>query len=480
MRGNLSLIFIRFPIATSLLMVAILFLGVAAFPQLPVAPLPQVDFPTVQVTGNLPGASPETMATSVAQPLERQFAQIPGVQLMSSTSSLGTTQITVQFELGRNIDAGAQDMQAAINAAGGELPRDLPNPPTYRKVNPADPPIMIIGVTSDTMPLIDVDENADSRLGRQISQLSGVGQVFIGGEQKPAIRVRLDPARLVAKNLDLSDVRGQLANATVNLPKGTIDGERRSFAIYANDQLTAASKWNDVIVAYRNGAAVRVRDIGEAVAGPEDAKRAAWVGGKRGVYLVVFKQPDANVIETVDRIRSELPRLRASLPPAIDITIVSDRTQTIRASIHEVELTLGLTIALVVAVIFLFLRSVWATIIPSVTVPIALAGTFGLMYMAGYSLNNLSLMAIIIAVTFVVDDAIVMLENIVRHIEDGDDPYEAAVKGSGEIGFTIISISISLIAVFIPLLFMGASSAACSASSRSPCRSWSRFRRWSR
>ena len=455
MRANVSALFIRFPIATSLLMVAILFVGIAAFPNLSVAPLPQVDFPTVQVTANLPGASPETMATSVAQPLERQFAQIPGVQLMTSTSSLGTTQVTVQFELGRDVDAGAQDIQAAINAAGGELPRDLPSPPFYRKVNPADPPIMIIGVTSDTLPLIDVNEYADARLGRQISQISGVGQVFIGGEQKRAIRVQVDPAKLVAKNLQLDDVRQQMALTTVNLPKGTIDGQRRSFAIYANDQLTDPEKWNDVIVAYRNGAPIRIRDIGEASAGPEDIRRAAWVGQKRGVYLVVFKQPGANVIDTVERVKAELPRLQAAIPPSVDVSIVSDRTQTIRASVHEVELTLLLTVGLVVLVIFLFLRSFWATIIPSVTVPIALAGTLALMWAAGYSLNNLSLMAIIIAVTFVVDDAIVMLENIVRHVEAGERPMEAAFKGAAEIGFTIVSISISLIAVFIPLLFMG-------------------------
>ncbi len=455
MRTNISALFIRFPIGTSLLMVAFLFLGVAAFPNLSVAPLPQVDFPTVQVTANLPGASPETMATSVAQPLERQFAQIPGIQLMTSTSFLGTTQITVQFELGRNVDAGAQDIQAAINAAGGELPQDMPSPPFYRKVNPADPPIMIIGVTSDTLPLIEVNEYADARLGRQISQLSGIGQVFIGGEQKQAIRVQIDPAKLVAKNLQLDDIRQQLALTTVNMPKGTLDGDRRSFAIYANDQLTEAEKWNDVIVAYRAGAPVRVRDIGQAVAGPEDIKRAAWVGQKRGVYLVIFKQPGANVIETVERVKAELPRLQASIPPSVEISVVSDRTQTIRASVHEVELTLLLTIGLVVLVIFLFLRSFWATVIPSVTVPIALAGTVALMWAAGYSLNNLSLMAVIIAVTFVVDDAIVMLENIVRHVEEGERPMEAAFKGAAEIGFTIVSISISLIAVFIPLLFMG-------------------------
>ena len=455
MRANVSALFIRYPIGTSLLMVAILFMGVAAFPRLPVAPLPQIDFPTVQVTATLPGASPETMATSVAQPLESQFSQIPGVSLMTSESTLGTTQITVQFELGRDIDAGAQDIQAAINAAGGQLPRDLPNPPTYRKVNPADSPILIIGATSDTLPLIEVDENVDSKVGRQLSQVEGVGQVIIAGEQKPAIRVQLDPAKLVAKNLGLEEVRAQLAINTVNLPKGSIDGPRRAFTIYANDQLTDPDKWNDVIVAYRDGAPIRVRDIGQAVAGPEDAKQAGWVTGKRGVNLIVFKQPDANVIETVERVKAQLPRLRSALPPSIKLSVISDRTQTIRASVEEVELTLLMTIALVVMVIFLFLRSFWATAIPSVTVPIALAGTFALMYLAGYSLDNLSLMAIIVAVTFVVDDAIVMLENIVRHIEDGDSPMDAAYKGAGEIGFTIVSISISLIAVFIPLFFMG-------------------------
>ena len=455
MRANVSAPFIRFPIATSLLMVAIAFVGLAAFPRLPVAPLPQIDFPTVQVTANLPGASPEIMATSVAQPLERQFAQIPGIALMSSTSSLGTTQITVQFELGRNVDAGAQDIQGAINAAGGELPSNLPNPPFYRKVNPADPPILIIGGTSDTLPLTEVDANMDAKLGRQISQIAGVGQVLIGGEQKPAIRLQIDPAKLVQKNLSMDDVRSVVSVTTVNSPKGTVDGQRRSFNIYANDQLTDVPGWNDVIVAYRAGAPVRIRDIGRAVAGPEDAKKLAWVTGKRGVYLVVFKQPNANVVEVVDRIKAELPRLRAAIPPTIETSIVSDRTQTIRASLHEVEITLFITIGLVIAVIFLFLRSLWATLIPSVTIPIALLGTFAVMYGLDFSLNNLSLMALIIAVTFVVDDAIVMLENIVRRVEDGETPMEAAKTGSAEIGFTIVSISISLIAVFIPLLLMG-------------------------
>ncbi|MDB5592835.1 efflux RND transporter permease subunit [Enterovirga sp.] len=455
MRFNLSAPFIRYPIATSLVMVAILLMGVAAFPRLPVAALPQIDFPTVRVQAALPGASPDTMATSVAQPLERQFAQIPGVAVMTSTSSLGSTSISVQFELGRDVDAGAQDIQAAINAAAGELPRDLPSPPIYRKVNPADPPILIIGGVSDTLPLTEVNSNLDARVGRQVSQLAGVGEVIVGGEQKPAIRIQIDPAKLVAKNISLDEVRAALGVATVNQPKGTIDGERRSFTIYANDQLSKPSEWNEVILSYRNGAAVRVRDVGQAVAGPEDSRKAAWVSGQRGVYLVIFKQPDANVVQVVDSIKAELPRLQASLPPSMRLEIVSDRTQTIRASLHEVEITLGLTIALVVLVIFLFLRSFWATAIPSVTVPISLAGTFALMYLAGYSLNNLSLMALIIAVTFVVDDAIVMLENIVRRVEEGESPMEAAYRGSAEIGFTILSISVSLVAVFIPLLLMG-------------------------
>ena len=455
MNGNLSAPFIRYPVATSLIMLGILFIGLVAYPNLPIAPLPRVDFPTIQVSAQLPGASPETMASSVAQPLERQLAQIPGVAQMTSSSGLGTTAITVQFDLDRNIDAAANDIQAAINAAAGQLPRDLPSPPTYRKVNPADSPILLLSVTSDTLPLTEVDDNADIKLAQQISQISGVGQVNIGGQQKPAIRIQIDPAKLVAKNLSLEDVRAQLGVTTVNTPKGNIDGERRSFTIYANDQLTAAKDWNDVIIAYRNGAPLRVRDIGQAVAGPEDAKQAAWANGKRGVFLVVFKQPDANVIDTVDRIKAEMPRLKAAMPPSIDIGILSDRTQTIRASVEDVQFTLLLTIACVVGVIFLFLRTFWATVIPSITVPLSLLGTLGLMYVVGYSLDNISLMALTISVGFVVDDAIVMLENIVRHVENGLQPMEAAFKGAGEIGFTILSISISLVAVFIPLLLLG-------------------------
>jgi hydrophobic/amphiphilic exporter-1 (mainly G- bacteria), HAE1 family len=428
--------------------------GLVAFPNLPVAPLPQIDFPTIQVTATLPGASPEIMASSVAQPLERQFAQIPGVAQTTSTSGLGLTTVVVQFDLDRNIDAAANDIQSAINAASGQLPRNLPSPPTYRKVNPADSPIMILSAVSDAMPLTEVDDNADTKLAQQISQISGVGQVSIGGEQKPSVRVQLDPAKLYAKGLSLEEVRTPLSITTVNSPKGSVDGDKRSFTIYSNDQLIDANDWNDVIVAYRDGSPLRVRDIGQAVAGPEDAKKAAWASGKRGVFLVVFKQPGANVIDTVDKIKAALPRLRAAMPASLHVDVLSDRTQTIRASVKDVEMTLLLTIVLVVLVIFVFLRSLWATIIPSVTVPLALLGACALMYLSGYSLDNLSLMALTISVGFVVDDAIVVLENIVRHIEEGMSPYEASLKGSGEIGFTVLSISISLIAVFIPLLMM--------------------------
>ncbi|MBN8968897.1 MAG: multidrug efflux RND transporter permease subunit [Rhizobiales bacterium] len=455
MNYSISGPFIRYPIATSLLMVGVLFVGLVAYPLLPVAPLPQVDFPTIQVSASLPGASPETMASSVAQPLERQFAQIPGVAQMTSTSSLGSASITIQFDLNRNIDGAANDVQGAINAAGGTLPKNLPNPPTYRKVNPADSPIMIMSATSDTMPLIQVNDAIDAQLAQQISQISGVAQVLIGGQQKPAIRVQIDPAKLVAKGLSLEDVRAQIAVTTVDSPKGNIDGKTRSYTIYANDQLPHSKDWNDVIIAYRNGGPLRIRDIGQAVAGPEDMKQAAWANGQRGVFLVIFKQPGANVIETVERIKGQLPRLVAAIPPAIKVSIMSDRTQTIRAAVEDVQFTLLLTIALVVMVIFIFLRSFWATVIPSVTVPLALLGACALMWMAGYTLDNLSLMALTISVGFVVDDAIVMLENISRYVEKGEDPFEAAIKGAAEIGFTIVSISISLVAVLIPLLLMG-------------------------
>jgi len=452
---SISTPFINRPVATSLLMAAILLAGAAAYPLLPVAALPEVDFPTVQVSATLPGASPATMAATVAQPLETQFSQIPDVSEMTSTSSVGSTQITLQFNLDRNIDAAAGDVQAAINAASGQLPTDLPSAPTYRKVNPADSPILILALRSDTLPLTAVDDAAETVLSQKISQIQGVSQVNIGGQQKPAVRIQADPARLAAMGLSIDDVRTALVATSVNAPKGSIDGPRRSFTVFANDQMTTAAQYQSVIVAYRNGAPVRVRDIGQAVDGAENVETAGWEGGHRAIVLMVFKQAGANVITTVDDIKRLLPVLQASISPAIKIDIVADRTQTIRASVAEVQLTLMITICLVVMVIFLFLRSLWATIIPGIAVPLAITGTFGAMYLMGYSIDNLSLMALTISVGFVVDDAIVMLENIFRHMEDGMAPHEAALKGAGEIGFTIVSISLSLIAVFIPLLLMG-------------------------
>jgi len=455
MQRSISAPFVEHPIATTLLMIGIVFAGVLAYPKLPVAPLPEIDFPTIQVSAQLPGADPETMASAVAQPLETQLSQIPGVTQMTSTSSLGSTAIVVQFSLERSIDGATNDVQAAINAAGGQLPRNLPSPPTYRKVNPADSPILLLGATSETLPLTEIDDYVETRLAPQISQVNGVAQVSIGGQQKPAVRIQLDPAKLVAKGLSLEDVRASLSIATVDNPKGRISSGSRSFTIYTNDQLLQSKDWNDVIVAYRDGGALRVRDIGQAVTGPQDITQAAWADGKRGVFLVIFKQPGANVIDTVGRIMAELPHLTAAMPPAIKIFTLSDRTQTIRASVRDVQFTLLLTIALVVMVIFIFLRSLWATIIPSVAVPLSLLGACALMWTAGYSLDNLSLMALTISVGFVVDDAIVMLENISRYIEEGEAPLAAALRGSGEIAFTIVSITVSLIAVLIPLLLMG-------------------------
>ncbi|HKT74854.1 MAG TPA: multidrug efflux RND transporter permease subunit [Steroidobacteraceae bacterium] len=447
--------FIRRPIATSLLMAAVLLVGAVAFPMLPIAPLPQVDFPTIQVSAKLPGASPETMASSVATPLEYQFAAIPGVSQLTSTSVLGTTQITVQFDLTRNIDGAAQDVQSAIDAAGGQLPKNLPSPPSYRKVNPADSSILILAAHSDVMPLTQVDDYAETVVAQQISRLPGVAQVTIGGQQKPAVRVQVDPARIAALGIQLEDLANVIPTVTVNAPKGSINGTQRSFAIYDNDQLLKAAPWNDVIVAYRNGAPVRIRDIGIAVDGPETRQIAGWQNGHQGILLLVYKEAGANVLDTVKRVRASLPDIMTAVPPSIKLDTVVDRTTTISASVKDVEFTLVLTIALVVLVIFLFLRNLWATVIPGVTVPLALLGTAGLMYVSGYTLDNLSLMGLTIAVGFVVDDAIVMLENIYRHIEEGLSPFDAALKGAKEIGFTILSISLSLVAVFIPLLLMG-------------------------
>jgi len=451
---NLSAPFIRKPIATALLMVAIVLLGIIGYESLPVAALPEVDSPTIQVTAQLPGADPQTTASSVATPLERQFGQIPGLTQMTSSSALGYTEITLQFGRDRTVDSAAQDVQAAINATAGELPANLLNPPIYRKTNPADTPILLIALTSDTLPLTKVSDYANSILAQKLSQMPGVGIVGIGGEQNPAIRIEVNSAQLAAEGLDLEAVRVALANSTVNQPKGTLYGGQHAFSLQTNDQLMTASGFDDYILAYRNGAPIRVRDIGRAVLAPEDRTLAGWLGTRQAVLLSVQRQPGANVIQTVDQIRKALPQLQASLPPSVKVDIVSDRTQTIRASVADVQFTLMLTIALVVGVIFLFLRKLWATVIPAISVPLSLIGTFAVMYVLGFSLDNLSLMALTIAVGFVVDDAIVMIENIVRHIEDGATPMEAAVKGSGEIGFTILSISISLVAVFIPLFLM--------------------------
>jgi hydrophobe/amphiphile efflux-1 (HAE1) family protein len=452
---SISAPFIKRPIATSLLMAAILLTGLVAFPLLPVAPLPQVDFPTILVNTNLPGASAETMASSVATPLENQFAQIPGVSQMTSTSILGNAQITVQFDLERNIDAAAQDVQSAINAAGGTLPKNLPFPPTLRKINPADYSIVIYAIHSDALPLTTVDDYAENVILPRISQVAGVGLVSLGGQQKPAVRVQIDPAKIAALGIQLEDIASVISSASVNAPKGALNGAAHNFVVYDNDQLLKAAPWNDVIVAYRNGAPVRVRDVGVAVDGPENSQVSGWENGRDGILLLVYKQPGANIIDVVSRIEAALPQVLASVPASIRVDKVIDRTTTIKASVEDVEITLSLTIFLVVMVIFLFLRNVWATIIPGITIPLALFGTCALMCLLGYTLDNLSLMALTIAVGFVVDDAIVMLENIYRHIEDGMPPMEAALKGASEIGFTILSISISLVAVFIPLLLMG-------------------------
>ena len=451
---NISRPFIERPVATTLLMAGLALIGIAAWPFLPVAPLPQVDFPTILVSAQLPGASPEIMASSVAQPLETQFSQIPGMAQMTSSSVLGTTQITMQFDLDRNIDAAAQDVQSAIDAAAGYLPKNLPTPPSYRKVNPADSAVLILAVHSDVLPITQVDDYAETVIAQQLSQLPGIAQVSVGGQQKPAVRIQVDPVRLAAVGLHLEDVANLITTASVDTPQGAITGARQNFAIYDNDQLLKAAPWNDVIVAYKNGAPIRIRDIGRAIDGAENTQVRGFQNGRTGVLLLVYKQPGTNVIDAVQRVKATLPRVMTSVPPSLKVDQLIDRTTTIKASVEDVEFSLLLAITLVVLVIFLFLRSFWATAIPGITVPLALFGTAALMYGIGYSLDNLSLMALTIAVGFVVDDAIVMLENIYRHIEEGLTPYEAAIKGAGEIGFTILSISISLVAVFIPLLLM--------------------------
>jgi HAE1 family hydrophobic/amphiphilic exporter-1 len=451
---NISETFIRRPIATSLLMMGILIFGIASYPLLPVSSLPTVDFPTISVTAQLPGASPDTMASSVATPLEQQFAAIPGLAQMTSTSGLGSTSITLQFDLNRAIDGAAQDVQTAINAAGGLLPKDLPNPPTYKKTNPADRSILVYAVHSDAMPIYKVDDYAYTIIAQKISQISGVAQVNIAGQQQYAAHIQVNPGALSSRGIGLEDVRTALTAATLDEPKGNLEGPNQTLAIDTNDQLFNGLAFQDVIVAYRNGAPVRLKDVGDVIDSSQSPRTGAWYHGERAEVLLIQRQAGANVVQVIKDIKALMPTLRASIPPSVKIDLVSDRSQTVSASISDVEFTLALTIGLVVMVIFLFLRNVWATVIPSVTVPLSLVATFAVMYVMGYSLDNLSLMGLTVAVGFVVDDAIVMIENIVRYIEEGEKPFDAAIKGAGQIGFTIISITISLCAVFIPLLFM--------------------------
>jgi len=452
---NFSEPFIRRPVATCLLMAAIALLGLAAFPRLPVAPLPQIDFPTILVTATVSGASAETMSSSVAAPLERQLAQIAGVTEMTSFSALGATGVTVQFDLDRNLDAVAQDVQAAITAAGRTLPQTMTSPPIYRKFNPADAPILMLSVHSDLLPIITVDEYADNFLAQQIAHVPGVAQVSIGGEQRPAIRVQVDPAKLAASGMTLEELRGAVVNATSNAAKGSMTGAKTSFTIVANDQITEAAEYNNQIIAYRNNGPVRVRDIGRAIAAATDRYSAAFDNNRSAILLNIYKQPGANIIDTVQGIRALLPRLTANLPPAISVATVLDRTGTIRASVLDTEFTLVFTIILVVAVLLVFLHSKHAAAVSGATILLALLGAFAAMYALNFSLDNLSLMALTIAIGFVVDDAIVVIENIHRHMEGGASAFDAALAGSRQVVFTVLSISISLAAVFIPLLFMG-------------------------
>jgi hydrophobe/amphiphile efflux-1 (HAE1) family protein len=452
---NVSAPFIQRPIATTLLALAILLAGMAAYRLLPVSPLPHVDFPTIQVSATLPGASPETMASSVATPLERRFGRIAGLAELTSVSTLGSTQLTLQFDIERDVDAAARDVQAAIAAAGGELPTNLPFRPTYRKVNPADAPILIISAQSDSLPLSQVFDASNTILAQKIAQVPGVGQVFVGGGQQPAVRVQANPAALAGLGLGLADVRTAITQATINQPKGTLAGPSQSQAIAANDQLAGAEAFGNVIISYRDGSAVRIKDVANVFDDVENARVAGWSDASRAVVMIIRRQPGANIIETIERVKAVLPRITESVSPAIRTRVVIDRSQMIRASVRDVEQTLVISVVLVVLVVFVFLRSVRATIIPSVAVPLSLVGTFGVMYLLGYSLDNLSLMALTISTGFVVDDAIVVTENVSRYIELGKSPLDAALQGAKEISFTIVSITVSLLAVFIPILLMG-------------------------
>src|SRR5215471_16284074 len=435
-------------------MVAILLAGIVAYRVLPLSALPQVDYPTIQVVTLYPGASPDVMTSSVTAPLERQFGQMPGLNQMSSTSSAGASVITLQFSLQLSLDVAEQEVQAAINAASNLLPTDLPTPPIYSKVNPADTPVVILALTSKTLTLPKLYDLADTRLATKISQLPGVGLVSLSGGQRPAVRVQANPTALAAYGLSLDDVRTAISNANTNQAKGSFDGPTRASTIDANDQLKSADEYRSLIIAYRSGAPIRLSEVADVVDGAENSRLAAWANERPAVIVNIQRQPGTNVIEVVDRVKQLLPQLQASFPSAVDVTMLTDRTITIRASVHDVQFELFLAVALVVMVIFLFLRSLSATIIPSVAVPLSLIGTFGVMYLTGFSINNLTLMALTVATGFVVDDAIVMIENISRYVEAGEPPMQAALKGAGQIGFTIISLTISLIAVLIPLLFM--------------------------
>src|ERR1700691_2295695 len=450
-----SRIFILRPVGTSLLMLAILLVGMVAYGFLPLSALPEVDYPTIQVQTFYPGASPEVMTSAVTAPLEVQFGQMPGLNQMSSTSSGGSSVITLQFSLSLSLDIAEQEVQAAINAAGNLLPSDLPAPPIYAKVNPADAPILTLGLTSKTMPLTQVEDFVDTRLAQKISQLPGVGLVSISGGQRPAVRIRADIRKLAAYGLNIDDLRTTLGNANINTPKGNFDGPMRAYTINANDQIRNASDYAPLIVAYKNGSPVRLSDVGDVIDGPQNDKLGAWMNETPAIILNIQRQPGANVIAVVEGIKALLPQLQASLPAAIDLNILTGRTVTIRASVQDVEFELTLAVILVVLVIFVFLRNARATLIPSLSVPLSLVGTLGAMYLFGFSLNNLSLMALTIATGFVVDDAIVVIENISRYIEEGESPLQAALHVSEQIAFTSISLTVSLIAVLIPLLFMG-------------------------
>src|SRR5271165_3341748 len=450
-----SRLFILRPVATTLLMVGVLLVGWVAFLQLPVSALPEVDYPTIQVVTFYPGSSPDVSASAVTAPLERQFGQMPGLSQMTSTSSSGSSVIVLQFSLSLNIDVAEQEVQEAINAAQTYLPPDLPVPPIYSKTNPADTPVLTLALSSDSIPLSQVEDLADTRLAQKISQLPGVGLVSISGGQKPAVRIQANPTTLASYGLSLEDLRAALVQANVDQAKGVIDGSRQSYTIGANDQLFSSEQYKPIVIAYHNGAPVRVSDIATVIDGTENIRLAAWMNLTPAVIVNIQRQPGANIISVVDRIKKLLPQLQASLPTAVKVQILTDRTTTIRASVKDVEFELMLSIALVVLVVFLFLRNLAATVIPSVAVPLSLIGTFGVMYVLGYSLNNLTLMALTISTGFVVDDAIVMIENIDRYLEAGDSPLDAALKGAGQIGFTIVSLTVSLIAVLIPLLFMG-------------------------